>query len=139
MIVIWKETLREIQDCKLRLVEQGIALRFMTDKSGVERIRDVEQQLDFVYNTTSKKFCNSSENILKPVLGMDKVVLKIYPLSDHDEHPNHTLTAETEKVAEIIIQAEISGAAHSQYSSDKTTEGINGVARELRALQCENR
>lgn len=78
MTVIWKESLREIEECKLRLVEQEIALRFMTDKTGVGRIRDVEQQLDFVYNTTSKKFCNSSENILKPVLGMDKVVLKIY-------------------------------------------------------------
>lgn len=136
--VIWKESLREIKECKLRLVEQGIALRFMTDKTGVERIRDVEQQLDFVYNTTSKKFCNSSENILKPVLGMDKVVLKIYTLADHEEHPNKTLAAETEKVADII-RAEISSAAHSQYTRDKTTDGINGVARELRALQCENR
>ncbi len=29
--VIWKESLREIEKCKLRLIEQGIALRFMTD------------------------------------------------------------------------------------------------------------
>ncbi len=138
MTVIWKESLREIEECKLRLVEQEIALRFMTDKTGVGRIRDVEQQLDLVYNTTSKKFCNSSENILKPVLGMDKVVLKIYTLADHEEHPNKTLAAETEKVADII-QAEISSAAHSQYTRDKTTDGINGVARELRALQCKAR
>jgi hypothetical protein len=69
---------------------------------------------------------------------MDKVVLKIYTLADHEEHPNRTLAAETEKVADII-QAEISSAAHSQYTRDKTTDGINGVARELRALQCENR
>lgn len=136
--IIWKESLREIQGCKVRLVEQGIANRFMTNTTGVERIRDVAQQLDFVYNTTSKQCCNSSELSFKPVLGMDKVVLKIYPLTDHNTHPNKSLTEGDEKVADTI-RASISGAAHAQYTSDRTIEGINGVSRELRALQCENR
>ncbi|KAK4013850.1 hypothetical protein OUZ56_033884 [Daphnia magna] len=64
--IVWKESLREVQQCKLRLVETDI-----------ENIAD-------------------------------------------------------------IIRAEISGAVHSQYARDRTTDGINGVARETRALQWEN-
>ncbi|KAI9551171.1 hypothetical protein GHT06_006389 [Daphnia sinensis] len=54
--IVWKESLREIQQCKLRLVETGIAQRYLTNNSEIERIRDIEQQLDFVYNTTNQKY-----------------------------------------------------------------------------------
>ena len=136
--IIWKESLREIIGCKVRLVEQGIANRYMTNDGGVERIRDVDQQIDFIYNTTSVRCCDSSDLTFKPVLGMDKVVLKIFPLKDHEEHPSKNLTKENEKVADII-RATINSAAHIQYSADRTLDGVNGVARELRTLQCENR
>nr|CAH0101697.1 unnamed protein product [Daphnia galeata] len=58
---------------------------------------------------------------------MDKVVLKIFPFKDHEEHPSKNLTKENEKTA------------HTQYSADRTLDSVNGVARELRTLQCENR
>ncbi|KAI9560499.1 hypothetical protein GHT06_011432 [Daphnia sinensis] len=126
--IVWKESLREIQQCKLRLVETGIAQRYLTNNSEIERIRDIEQQLDFVYNTTNQKYCNSSEHSYKQVIGMEKVILLL----------NKPLKEDLEKIADII-RAEISGAAHSQYARDRTTDGINGVAREIRALQCGNR
>ncbi len=122
----------------MRLVEQGIANRYMSNDGGVEKIRDVDQKIDFIYNTTSVRCCDSSDLTFKPVLGMDKVVLKIFPLKDHDEHPSKNLTKENEKVADII-RATINSAAHTQYSADRTLDGVNGVARELRTLQCENR
>ncbi|XP_045023766.1 uncharacterized protein LOC123468199, partial [Daphnia magna] len=106
--------------------------------SEIERIRDVEQQLDFVYNTTNKEYCNSSEKSYKQVIGMDKVILRLHSLTDTNAHPSKPLEEDIEKIADII-RAEISGAAHSQYARDRTTDGINGVAREIRALQCENR
>ncbi|KAI9562487.1 hypothetical protein GHT06_009924 [Daphnia sinensis] len=94
-----------------------IAQRYLTNNSEIERIRDIEQQLDFVYNTTNQKYCNSSEHSYKQVIGMEKVILRLHNLTDTDAHPT----------------------AHSQYARDRTTDGINGVAREIRALQCENR
>ncbi|KAK4027614.1 hypothetical protein OUZ56_016662 [Daphnia magna] len=136
--IVWKESLREVQQCKLRLVETGIAQRYLTNNSEIERIRDVEQQLDFVYNTTNKEYCNSSEKSYKQVIGMDKVILRLHSLTDTNAHPSKPLEEDIEKIADII-RAEISGAAHSQYARDRTTDGINGVAREIRALQCENR
>ncbi|XP_045024045.1 LOW QUALITY PROTEIN: uncharacterized protein LOC116933309, partial [Daphnia magna] len=136
--IVWKESLREVQQCKLRLVETGIAQRYLTNNSEIERIRDVEQQLDFVYNTTNKEYCNSSEKNYKQVIGMDKVILRLHSLTDTNAHPSKPLEEDIEKIADII-RAEISGAAHSQYARDRTTDGINGVAREIRALQCENR
>ncbi|KAK4024528.1 hypothetical protein OUZ56_009949 [Daphnia magna] len=42
----------------------SIAQRYLTNNSEIERIRDVEQQLDFVYNTTIKKYCNYCKNII---------------------------------------------------------------------------
>ncbi|EFX65826.1 hypothetical protein DAPPUDRAFT_332807 [Daphnia pulex] len=117
--VIWKESLREIEECKLRLVEQGIALRFMTDKTGVERIRDVEQQLDFVYNTTSKKFCNSSENILKPVLGMDKVSWSL-PI-----HSQQTLRRQLNSEEPLL--------------SEPTNQQVNSSADQIRSDQLDPR
>ncbi|KAK4037756.1 hypothetical protein OUZ56_029785 [Daphnia magna] len=45
----------------------------------------------------------------------------------------------TSEIIADIIRAEISGAAHSQYARNRTVGEINGVAREIRALQCENR
>ncbi|KAI9558368.1 hypothetical protein GHT06_015135 [Daphnia sinensis] len=117
--IVWKESLREIQH-------------------EIERIRDIEQQLDFVYNTTNQKYCNSSEHGYKQVIGMENVILRLHPLTDTDAHPSKPLKEDLEKIADII-RAEISGAAHSQYARDRTTDGINGVAREIRALQCENR
>ncbi|KZS06386.1 Uncharacterized protein APZ42_030176 [Daphnia magna] len=59
--IVWKESLIKIQQCKLRLVETGIAQRYLTKNSEIEKIRDVQQQLDFVYNTTSQKYCNLSQ------------------------------------------------------------------------------
>jgi hypothetical protein len=90
--IIWKESLRELIGCKVRLVEQGIANRYMTNDGGVERIRDVDHPIDFIYNTTSVRCCGSSDLTFKPVLGMDKVVLKIFPLKDLEEHPSKNLT-----------------------------------------------
>nr|CAH0102035.1 unnamed protein product [Daphnia galeata] len=118
--IIWKESSRELIGCKVRLVEQEIANLYMTNDGGVERIRDVDQQIDFIYNTT--------------ILGMDKEVLKIFPLKDHEEHPSKNLTKENEKVADII-RATFNSAAHTQYSADRTLDGVNGVARDLRTLQ----
>ncbi|KZS13074.1 Uncharacterized protein APZ42_021822 [Daphnia magna] len=115
--IVWKESLREVQQCKLRLVETGIAQRYLTNKSEIERIRDVEQQLYFVYNTTNQKYCNSSEKNYKQVIGMEKVILRLHSLTDTNAHP----------------------MAHSQNARDPTIDEINGVAREIRALQCENR
>ncbi|KAK4037842.1 hypothetical protein OUZ56_029868 [Daphnia magna] len=69
---------------------------------------------------------------------MDKVILRLHSLTDTNAHPSKPLEEDIEKIADII-RAEISGAAHSQYARDRTTFGINGVAREIRALQCENR
>ncbi|KZS02009.1 Uncharacterized protein APZ42_001120 [Daphnia magna] len=92
--IVWKESLREVQQCKLRLVET--------------------------------------------VIGMDKVILRLHSLTDTNAHPSKPLEEDIEKIADII-RAEISGAAHSQYARDRTTDRINGVAREIRALQCENR
>ncbi|KZS02462.1 Uncharacterized protein APZ42_000491, partial [Daphnia magna] len=111
---------------------------YLTNNSEIERIHDVEQQLDFVYNKTNKEYCNSSEKSYKQVIGMDKVILRLHSLTDTNPHPNKPLEEDIEKIADII-RAEISGAAHSQYARDRTTEGINGVAREIRALQCEKR
>ncbi|KAK4027312.1 hypothetical protein OUZ56_016322 [Daphnia magna] len=136
--IVWKESLREVQQCKLRLVETGIAQRYLTNNSEIERIRDVEQQLDFVYNTTNKKYCNSSEKSYKQVIGMEKVILRLHSLTDTNAHPSKPLEKGIENIADII-RAEISGAAHSQYARDRTTDGINRVAREIRALKCENR
>jgi hypothetical protein len=64
---------------------------------------DVEQQIYFVYNNTIKKFCNSLANVLKPVLGMDEVLLKIYSFAVHEGHQNKTLAAETEKSGRHIL------------------------------------
>ncbi|KAI9565106.1 hypothetical protein GHT06_008874 [Daphnia sinensis] len=114
--IVWKESLREIQQCKLRLVETGIAQRYLTNNSEIERI----------------------QHSYKQVIGMEKVILRLHPLTDTDAHPSKPLKEDLEKSADII-RAEISGAAHSQYARDRTTDGINGVAREIRALQCENR
>ncbi|KZS02477.1 Uncharacterized protein APZ42_000474, partial [Daphnia magna] len=120
------------------LLETGIAQRYLTNNSKIERIHDVEQQLDFVYNTTNKEYCNSSEKSYKQVIVMEKVILRLHSLTDTNAHPSKPLEEDLEKIADII-RAEISGAAHSQYARDRTTDGINGVAREIRALQCENR
>ncbi|KAK4007301.1 hypothetical protein OUZ56_012461 [Daphnia magna] len=136
--IVWKESLREVQQCKLRLVETGIAQRYLTNNSEIERIRVVEQQLDFVYNTTNKEYCNSSEKSYKQVIGMDKVILRLHSLTDTNAQPIKPLEEDIEKIADII-RAEISGVAHSQYARDRTTDGINGGAREIRALKCENR
>ncbi|KZR97616.1 Uncharacterized protein APZ42_007404, partial [Daphnia magna] len=68
----------------------------------------------------------------------DKVILRLHSLTDTNAHPSKPLEEDIEKIADII-RAEISGAAHSQYARDRTTDGINVVAREIRALQCENR
>ncbi|KAK4007547.1 hypothetical protein OUZ56_012705 [Daphnia magna] len=143
--IVWKESLREVQQCKLRLVETGIAQRYLTNNSEIERICDVEQQLDFVYNTTNNKYCNSSEKsykqvigvTYKQVIGVEKVILRLHSLTDTNAHPSKPLKEDIENNADII-RAEITGAAHSQYAQDRTTDGINGVAREIRALQCEN-
>ncbi|XP_045028552.1 uncharacterized protein LOC123471382 [Daphnia magna] len=137
LTIVWKESLREVQQCELRLVETGIAQHYLTNNSELERIRDVEQQLDFVYNTTNKKYCNSSEKNYKQAIGMEKVILRLHSLTDTNTHPSKPLEEDIENIADII-RAEISGAAHSQYARDRTTDGINGVAREIRALQCEN-
>ena len=136
--IIWKESLRELIGCKVRLVEQGIANRYMTNDGGVERIRDVYQQIDFIYNTTSVRCCDSSDLTFKPVLGMDKVIFKNFLLKDHEERPSINLTEENEKVADII-RSTINSAAHTQYSADQTLDGVNEVACELRTLQCNNR
>ncbi|KAK4045722.1 hypothetical protein OUZ56_033604 [Daphnia magna] len=111
--IVWKASLREVQQCKLRLVETGIAQRYLTNNSEIERIRGVEQQqFDFGYNTTNKKYCNSSEKSYK-----QKTSKKLLTLSGLKSAERHILnTHET-----------------------GTTDGINGVAREIRALQCENR
>ncbi|KAI9558416.1 hypothetical protein GHT06_015198 [Daphnia sinensis] len=96
--IVWKESLKEIKQCKLRLVET--------------------------------------------VIGMEKVILHLHPLTDTDAHPSKPLEEDIEKITDIrimIIRAEISGAALSQYARDRTTDGINEVARKIRALQCENR
>ncbi len=94
--IIWKESLREVTGCKVWLVEQGIANPYMTYDGGVERIRNVDQPIDFIYNTTGVRCCDSADLTFKPVLGMDKVVLKIFPLKDHEEHPSKNLTKENE-------------------------------------------
>ncbi|KAK4030606.1 hypothetical protein OUZ56_023869 [Daphnia magna] len=69
---------------------------------------------------------------------MDKVILRLHSLTDTNAHPSKPLEEDIEKIADII-RAKISGVAHSQYARDRTTDGINGVAREIRALQCKNR
>ncbi|KAK4037929.1 hypothetical protein OUZ56_029953 [Daphnia magna] len=115
--IVWKESLREVQQCKLRLVETGIAQRYLTNNSEIERIHDVEQQLDFVYNTTNKEYCNSSEKSYKQIIGMDKVILRLHSLTDTNAHPSKPLEEDLEKIADII-RAEISGVAHSQYARD---------------------
>ncbi|KAK4013299.1 hypothetical protein OUZ56_025533 [Daphnia magna] len=65
--IVWKESLIKIQQCKLRLVETGIAQRYLTKNSEIEKIRDVQQQLDFVYNTTSQKYCNLSQTMAQEI------------------------------------------------------------------------
>ncbi|KAK4007174.1 hypothetical protein OUZ56_012336 [Daphnia magna] len=82
--------------------------------------------------------CPSKVNSYKQVIGMEKVILRLHSLTDTNAHPSKPLEEDIENNADII-RAEISGAAHSQYARDRTTDGINGVAREIRALQCENR
>ncbi|KZS03385.1 Uncharacterized protein APZ42_033841 [Daphnia magna] len=136
--IVWKESLREAQQCILMLVETCIAQRYLTNKSEIERIRDVEQQLDFVYNTTNHKYCNSSEKSYKQVIEMEKVILRLHSLTDTNAHPSKPLEEDIENIADIL-RAEISGAAHSRDARDQTADGINGVAREIRVLQCENR
>lgn len=37
--IVWKESLREVQQCKLRLEGTGIAKRYLTNNSGIEMIR----------------------------------------------------------------------------------------------------
>ncbi|KAK4012419.1 hypothetical protein OUZ56_021518 [Daphnia magna] len=134
--IVWKESLREAQQCILMLVETCIAQRYLTNKSEIERIRDVEQQLDFVYNTTNHP--KSSEKSYKQVIEMEKVILRLHSLTDTNAHPSKPLEEDIENIADIL-RAEISGAAHSRDARDQTADGINGVAREIRALQCENR
>ncbi|KZS10087.1 Uncharacterized protein APZ42_025529 [Daphnia magna] len=116
----------------------GIAQRYLTNNSEKKRIRNVEQQLDLVYNTTNQKYCNSSEKSYKQVNGMKIVILRLHSLTDANAHPSKPLEEDIENIADII-RAEISGAAHSQYARDRTVNGINGVAREIGDLQCENR
>ncbi|KZS03765.1 Uncharacterized protein APZ42_033426 [Daphnia magna] len=65
-------------------------------------------------------------------------ILRLHSLTDTNAHPSKPLEKGIENIADII-RAEISGAAHSQYARDRTTDGINRVAREIRALKCENR
>ncbi|KZR95493.1 Uncharacterized protein APZ42_010766, partial [Daphnia magna] len=105
--IVWKESLREVQQCKLRLVETGIAQRYLTNNSEIERIRDVEQQLDFVYNTTNKKYCNSSNKSYKQVIGMDKVILRLHSLTDTNVHPSKPLEEVIENIADIIVIVDI--------------------------------
>ena len=110
----------------------------MTNDEGVERIRDVDQQIDFIYNTTSVRCCDSSDITFNQFQEWIKLFLKKFPLKDHEERPSINLTEENEKVADII-RATINSAAHTQYSADQTLDGVNEVARELRTLQCNNR
>ncbi|KAK4013551.1 hypothetical protein OUZ56_026105 [Daphnia magna] len=90
--IVWKESLREVQQCELRLVE--------TEKS------------------------------YKQVIGKEKVILRLHSLTDTNAHPSKPLEEDIKNIADII-RAEISGPAHSQYARDQTTDGINGVAREI--------
>ncbi|KAK4017448.1 hypothetical protein OUZ56_032759 [Daphnia magna] len=97
--IVLKESLREVPQCKLRLVETGQSY--------------------------------------KHVIGMEKAILRLHSLTDTNVHPSKALEEDIENIADII-RAEISGAAHSPYARDRTVDGINGVAREIRALQSEN-
>ncbi|KZS07277.1 Uncharacterized protein APZ42_029048 [Daphnia magna] len=65
---------------------------------------------------------------------MEKIILRLHSLTDTNAHPSKPLEEDIENIADII-RAEISGAAHSQYARDRTTDEINGVAREIRDVE----
>ena len=139
--LVWDNSYKELQKCTVRKVEEGVALKHTTSEPFTNRIRDSQRQTDFLFSTNSTAFCDTpaKSSDLKPVLGMENVMLHIREIDsatyamkmENDDH-------EAEKMA-LMLKAEVDSAAHSQFMRDITVEMSNRLAREIRAIQFQTR
>ena len=136
--LVWEDSWKQGFNCTVRRIESCRALLFKTQDPLVNRIRDSERQLDFIFNITKKTLCTSNPHAPKirsmQVLGMENVIIDTYSTgSDHKEVINGT------EGLKSILRAEIDAAAHIQYIRDVAVEMSNGLAKELQKLQCTTR
>ncbi len=140
--IIWDaKTLKQEQQCKIRLVEEGQALLYNTTDPLVQRIRDSQQQLDFLFNVTDIGFCktiSAKSARHKAVLGMNGVVLRLEYLTKGSDPKTRQPQPDVERITDIG-RAEIDAAAHSQFIRDRAVEMSNEVAKEVRSIQCQSR
>ncbi|KAK4013757.1 hypothetical protein OUZ56_026309 [Daphnia magna] len=80
--IVWKESLREVQQCKLRL--------------------------------------EGTEKTYKQVIGMEKVVLHLQSLTDHDAHPSKPLEEDIEKFPTLSKLKSVEQHIHSTLETEQS-------------------
>ncbi|KZS06229.1 Uncharacterized protein APZ42_030416 [Daphnia magna] len=125
--IVWKKLLGEVQQCKLRLVETVIAQRYLTNNSGIERIPDVKQQLDFF--TIQKK-----RNIVfhqNKATNNHLVVTHIKTLCLSKLNQNRVLVHKT-----AIAIAQHSGWLAASYLNLPTCSKLTAIGESISVYQC---
>ncbi|KAK4024930.1 hypothetical protein OUZ56_010422 [Daphnia magna] len=134
--IVWDNSLKESQKCQAKQVEEELAMLYETTDPKMFRNRDSNKQLDFVVKNVSLGLCKPITNFsnFRPVLGMDLVVT--FWIFVNSSKSDGKISNKNVKIS-IVLRAEIDAVAHTQYTRDIAVEMSNGLAEEIRALQCQ--
>ena len=160
--LIWEDAYKEQKACDLKVIGEPITegLLYKTQDRTIKRLQDRISQTEYLVNVTEElHLCGKTT--LFPINGMDKIMITINvpeatmyttnstgptnpPLmvdvvNTKGSYEGPTDSIPTDERVAKPLEAEITQAAHEQYTRDVAVDQINRLAREIRRLQCENR
>ena len=142
--LIWKDACKEKKSCEFKVVGRSTNQGFLygTSDIHIKRLQDRISQTDYLINTSKPlEFCNKPD--LLSIDGMEKIVVQLHrPLFSEFYNNNNQSESQNKSKEEKVpsmLAAEITAAAHTQYTRDLAIEQTNKLVIDVRRLQCESR
>ena len=160
--LIWEDAYKEQKACDLKVIGEPITegLLYKTQDRTIKRLQDRISQTEYLVNVTEELHLCGKPTLF-PINGMDKIMITINVPEATLYTTNSTGPATPPLMVDVVntkgsyegppdsiptdervakpLEAEITQAAHEQYTRDVAVDQINRLAREIRRLQCENR